>query len=99
MRCFEHAYRLDDETAGLLARPGIYLTPALYVTRSESWMRARGFEEHSIRNASNAADDHLPSVQRAELYDLRVTVHSIEGRSVCGLSIGANPAVLPLLRR
>jgi imidazolonepropionase-like amidohydrolase len=28
-------------------------------------MRARGFEEHSIRNAGHAADDHLASVQRA----------------------------------
>jgi imidazolonepropionase-like amidohydrolase len=65
VRCFEHAYRLDDETAALLARPGLYLTPTLCVTRSESWMRARGFEEHSIRNAGNAADDHLASVQRA----------------------------------
>ena len=65
MRCFEHAYRLDDETAALLARPGIYLTPTLCVTRSESWMRERGFAEHSIQNARNAADDHLASIQRA----------------------------------
>ena len=65
VRCFEHAYRLDDETAALLARPGIFVTPTLCVTRSESWMRANGFEEHSIRNASQAADDHLASVQRA----------------------------------
>ena len=28
-------------------------------------MRAQGFEEHSIQNALNAADDHLASIQRA----------------------------------
>ncbi len=65
VRCFEHAYRLDAETAALLARPGIFLTPTLCVTRSESWMRARGFEEHSIRNALEAADEHLASIQHA----------------------------------
>ena len=65
VRCFEHAYRLDDETAALLARPGIFVTPTLCVTRSESWMRERGFEEHSIRNALAAADEHLTSIQRA----------------------------------
>src|SRR5437773_750308 len=65
VRCFEHVYRLDDETAALLARPGVFVTPTLCVTRSESWMRDRGFEEHSIRNAGQAADVHLASVQRA----------------------------------
>ena len=65
VRCFEHAYRLDDESAALLARAGIFVTPTLCVTRSEAWMRARGFEEHSIEDARNAADDHLASVQRA----------------------------------
>jgi imidazolonepropionase-like amidohydrolase len=65
VRCFEHAYRLDADTAELLARPGVFLTPTLCVTRSESWMRATGFEEHSIENARNAADDHLTSIQRA----------------------------------
>lgn len=65
VRCFEHAYRLDDETAALLARPGIFLTPTLCVTHSEPWMRARGFGEHTIANALNAADDHLASIKRA----------------------------------
>jgi imidazolonepropionase-like amidohydrolase len=65
VRCFEHAYRLDAGTAALLARPGIFLTPTLCVTRSESWMRDRGFEEHSIQNALSAADEHLASIQQA----------------------------------
>jgi imidazolonepropionase-like amidohydrolase len=65
VRCFEHAYRLDSDTAALLARPGVFLTPTLCVTRSESWMRAAGLAEHSIENARNAADEHLASIQRA----------------------------------
>lgn len=62
---FEHAYRLDEETARLLARDGVFLTPTLCVTRSEGWMRAKGFEEHSITNALAAAEDHLTSIKRA----------------------------------
>jgi len=62
---FEHAYRLDEETAGMLVGPNLFLTPTLCVTRSESWMRANAFEEHSIQQALAAADDHLLSIQRA----------------------------------
>lgn len=65
VRCFEHAYRLDDDTAALLAARGAYLTPTLCVTRSEAWMRAHGFAEHTIANAANAADEHLASIRRA----------------------------------
>ena len=65
VRCFEHAYRLDDDTAALLARRGAYVTPTLCVTRSQSWMRANGFAEHTIANAASAADEHLASIQRA----------------------------------
>ena len=65
VRCFEHAYRLDDDTAALLAQRGAYVTPTLCVTRSQSWMRANGFAEHTIANAANAADEHLASIQRA----------------------------------
>ncbi len=65
VRCFEHAYRLDDETASLLARPDVFVTPTLCVTHTEGWMRERGFAEHTIQNARNAADEHLASVKRA----------------------------------
>jgi imidazolonepropionase-like amidohydrolase len=65
VRCFEHAYRLDDDTAALLASRGAYVTPTLCVTRSESWMLANGFEGHTIANAANAADEHLASARRA----------------------------------
>ncbi len=72
---FEHAYRLDERTAELLARPDVFLTPTLCVTRSESWMRANHFEEHSIRQALAAADDHLLSIQRA----IRARVNLVNG--------------------
>ncbi|MEO5831964.1 MAG: amidohydrolase family protein [Nakamurella sp.] len=61
---FEHAYAVDEATAALLARPGIYVSPTLSVTRSESWMRANHFEEHSIANARAASGEHLLSIQR-----------------------------------
>lgn len=65
VRSFEHAYRLDEETARLLAERDAFLIPTLCVTRSESWMRANGFEEHSIQNALAASEEHLASIQRA----------------------------------
>jgi imidazolonepropionase-like amidohydrolase len=65
VRCFEHAYELDEATASLLARRGAFVTPTLIVTRCEAWMRANGFEEATIANAANAADEHLASIQRA----------------------------------
>jgi len=91
VRCFEHAYRLDDETAALLARPGIYLTPTLCVTRSEGWMRARGFEEHSIKNALAAADEHLASIQRA----IRAGVTLVNGTDIPpGEMVDGSPAAV-----
>jgi imidazolonepropionase-like amidohydrolase len=91
VRCFEHAYRLDDETAALLARPGIYLTPTLCVTRSEAWMRARGFGEHSISNALAAADEHLASIQRA----IRAGVTVVNGTDIPpGEEVDGTPAAV-----
>jgi imidazolonepropionase-like amidohydrolase len=91
VRCFEHAYRLDEETAALLARPGIFVTPTLCVTRSEPWMRANGFEEHSIDNARNAADDHLASVRRA----IRAGVTLVNGTDIPpGDLVAGTPAVV-----
>ncbi|MEV7012601.1 amidohydrolase family protein [Streptosporangium sp. NPDC051022] len=65
VRSFEHAYDLDEETARRMLEAGAFLTPTLCVTRSESWMRAKGFEEFSIRNALDAADRHLASIRTA----------------------------------
>jgi imidazolonepropionase-like amidohydrolase len=61
---FEHAYQLDEETARLLAVPGVYVSPTLIVTHSQSTMRAKGFEEHSMANARRAALAHLASIRR-----------------------------------
>lgn len=65
VRCFEHAYELDRETAALLAASGAYVTPTLVVTRCEPWMRANDFEEATIANAARAADGHLESIRNA----------------------------------
>jgi imidazolonepropionase-like amidohydrolase len=65
VRSFEHIYQLDVATAEAMASAGAFVTPTLCVTRSESWMRANGFEEHSIQNALNASEQHLVSVKRA----------------------------------
>jgi imidazolonepropionase-like amidohydrolase len=65
VRSFEHIYSLDESTASALASRGAIVTPTLCVTRSESWMRANHFEEHSIQNALRASDRHLESVKRA----------------------------------
>jgi imidazolonepropionase-like amidohydrolase len=65
VRCFEHAYELDTGTAALLAQQGAFLTPTLVVTRCEGWMRANGFEEATIANATRAADGHLESIRNA----------------------------------
>jgi imidazolonepropionase-like amidohydrolase len=65
VRCFEHIYSLDDETAALLARPGVYATPTLCVTRSAGWMRDAGFPANSIERHLAAGEEHLASVRRA----------------------------------
>lgn len=61
---FEHAYEVDDATAALLARPGVYVSPTLVVTHSQATMRAKGFQEHSMANARRAAPGHLASIRR-----------------------------------
>ena len=65
VRCFEHAYELDAETATLLADKGAYLTPTLIVTRCEPWMRANNFAQATIDNARAASGRHLESIEHA----------------------------------
>ena len=48
VRSFEHGYVMDQETVDLMAAKNVFYSPTLCVTRSESWMRSRGFEEASI---------------------------------------------------
>ena len=43
--------------------------------RSESWMRANHFEEHSIQNALKASEKHLESVKRA----IRANIPMVNG--------------------
>jgi imidazolonepropionase-like amidohydrolase len=78
VRCFEHIYSLDDETAARLARPGIFVTPTLCVTRSASWMRATGFPQDSIDRHLAAGEEHLASVQRA----IRAGVTLVNGTDI-----------------
>ncbi len=78
VRCFEHIYSLDDETAAMLARPGVFATPTLCVTRSASWMRAAGFPEASIERHLAAGEEHLASVQRA----IRAGVTLVNGTDI-----------------
>ena len=42
----------------------------------------------ACQRPSAAADCENPGVTEMRLYDLRVTVERIEGRSVCGLQVG-----------
>lgn len=65
VRSFEHAYDLDEETAGRMAAKGVFLTPTLCVTRSQEWMRWKGFEEFQIETSLEVGPMHLASIRRA----------------------------------
>lgn len=65
VRSFEHAYDLDEETAGRMAAEGVFLTPTLCVTRSQEWMRWKGFEEFQIETSLRVGPMHLASIRRA----------------------------------
>ncbi len=65
VRCFEHAYDLDQETAARMAEKGVFLTPTLCVTRSQEWMRWKGFEEFQIETSLEVGPMHLASIRRA----------------------------------
>jgi imidazolonepropionase-like amidohydrolase len=72
VRCFEHAYELDADTAALLARRDIFVTPTLVVSRCEPWMRANGFAQATIDNAARVAGSHLASIRRAVAAGVRI---------------------------
>ena len=65
IRSFEHAYDLDEETAGRMAAKGVFLTPTLCVTRSQEWMRWKGFEDFQIETSLEVGPMHLASIRRA----------------------------------
>lgn len=73
VRSFEHGYVMDQETVDLMAAKDVFYSPTLCVTRSESWMRAKGFEEPSIQNALKASERHLESVKLAIKANLKMT--------------------------
>jgi imidazolonepropionase-like amidohydrolase len=65
VRCFEHGYHLDRETAALMAEADVWLVPTLVVSRSPEWMRANRFEEWTIAKSLAAAPEHMQSIRFA----------------------------------
>jgi len=73
VRSFEHGYVMDQETVDAMASKNVFYSPTLCVTRSESWMRAKGFEEASIQNCLAASDRHLESAKLAIKAGIKMT--------------------------
>ena len=73
VRSFEHGYVMDQATVDAMAAKNVFYSPTLCVTRSESWMRAKGFEEASIQNCLAVSDRHLASVKLAIKAGIRMT--------------------------
>ncbi|WP_353651206.1 amidohydrolase family protein [Nakamurella sp. A5-74] len=93
---FEHAYEVDEQTADLLAQPGIFVSPTLIVSSSQATMRALGFEQHSRDNARRAAPAHLRSIRRLVAAGVCIT-HGTDyppGQQVEGVSAVATEAML-----
>jgi len=65
IRSFEHAYRLDRETAAMMASAGARLGATLVVTHSPDWMRRVGFDELAVERSEDAAEEHNSSIRRA----------------------------------
>ena len=64
---------MNQETVDAMAAKNVFYSPTLCVTRSESWMREKGFEESSIQNCLAVSDRHLKSVKLAIKAGLRMT--------------------------
>lgn len=65
VRSFEHGYLMDQTTVDQMAAKDVFYCPTLCVTRSESWMREKGFAEASIQNALSVSERHLASAKLA----------------------------------
>lgn len=65
VRSFEHGYLMDKTTVDQMAAEDVFYCPTLCVTRSESWMREKGFAEASIQNALSVSEQHLASAKLA----------------------------------
>ena len=73
VRSFEHGYIMDQTTVDAMAAKDVFYSPTLCVTRSESWMREKGFEEASIQNCLAVADRHLASAKLAIKAGIKMT--------------------------
>jgi len=73
VRSFEHGYVMDQETVDAMAAKDVFYSPTLCVTRSESWMRQKGFEEASIQNCLAASERHLASAKLAIKAGIKMT--------------------------
>lgn len=73
VRSFEHGYVMDQATVDAMAAKDVFYSPTLCVTRSESWMRAKGFEEASIQNCLAISDRHLASAKLAIKAGIKMT--------------------------
>ncbi|CAB4817962.1 MAG: amidohydrolase family protein [Actinobacteria bacterium] len=73
VRSFEHGYIMDQDTVDAMAAKNVFYSPTLCVTRSESWMRAKGFEEASIQNCLAVSDRHLASAKLAIKAGIKMT--------------------------
>ncbi len=73
VRSFEHGYIMDQQTVDAMAAKKVFYSPTLCVTRSESWMREKGFEESSIQNCLAVSDRHLSSVKLAIKAGIQMT--------------------------
>jgi imidazolonepropionase-like amidohydrolase len=66
VRCFEHGYFLDAETAGKLASAGAFLSPTLCVTQLPEWMQDHYFTTIEIEKFTQVVGpEHRASVKRA----------------------------------
>ncbi len=65
VRSFEHAYELDDDTAGAIKAQGAFLTPTLCVTRCPDWMADHDFTSEQIARAMEVGPRHLASIRAA----------------------------------
>ena len=65
VKCIEHAYILDKQTAREMKNNDCYLVPTLSVTRSPGWMKEHSFEPWTIEKAVQSGEDHMKSIRNA----------------------------------
>ncbi len=65
VKCFEHAYEVEDEVYTEMARRELFLTPTLCVDRCPEWMADHHFTKWQIEKAMEVGPSHLESIRRA----------------------------------